>query len=137
MTLVLPRPLCLPGPAILLGNLFETRRPTAPALLPGQRAALSTDMLLGSSVKNVSLSLRLYPQAQPRFSLRQRDAQAKRFSLHAGLLNRAVETRSAKQEQTADPTLISQRILCFPKGVARAKRLSHYAGFSHPATILG
>ena len=86
-------------------------------------------MLLGSSEKNVTLSLRLFPEAQPRFSLRQRDAKAKRFSLHAGLLNRAVETRSAKEEHTTDPTLISQRMLCFPRGFARAKSLSLYAGY--------
>ena len=39
---------------------------------------------------------------------------------------------SSRQHPT-DPTLISQRILCFPRGDAPAKRLSLYAGFSHRA----
>ena len=59
-------------PALLLRNPFQSRRPTVPDLLHGQRAAPSTDMLLGTAVKNVSLSLRLFPQAAPRFSLRPR-----------------------------------------------------------------
>ena len=58
-------------PALLLCNRFQTRRPMAP-VLPGQGAAPCTDMLLGTALKNVSLSLRLFPQAQARFSLRQR-----------------------------------------------------------------
>ena len=39
---------------------------------------------------------------------------------------------SSRQHPT-DPTLISQRMLCFPRGDAPAKRLSLYAGFSHRA----
>ena len=39
---------------------------------------------------------------------------------------------SSRQHPT-DPTLISQRMLCFPRGDAPAKRLSLYAGFSHCA----
>lgn len=63
------------------------------------------------------------------------DALAKRISLHAGLLHRAVETSSGKQQHhPTDPTLISQRMLCFPRGDAWAKRLLLYAGFSHSAT---
>ena len=50
------------------------------------------------------------------------------------MLHRAVETSSAKQEHLTDPTLISQRMLCFPRGDARAKKLSLYEGFSHSAT---
>ena len=34
------------------------------------------------------------------------------------------------------PILISQRMLCFPRGDARAKRLSLYAAFSHRETGL-
>ena len=131
------RPLCLPGPALLLRNRFQTRRPTAPALLPGHRAARSTDMLLGSAVKDVSLSLRLFPQAQARFSLRQRGARAKRISLHAGIFHHAAETSSGIQLQHhTQPILISQRMLCLPRGDARAKRLSLYAGISHRETGL-
>ena len=131
------RPLCLPGPALLLRNRFQTRRPTAPALLPGQRAAPSTDMLLGSAGKDVSLSLRLFPQAQPRFSLRQRGARAKRISLHAGIFHHAAETSSGIQLQHhTHPVLISQRMLCLPRGEARAKRLLLYASFSHRETGL-
>lgn len=35
---------------------------------------------------------------------------------------------------SANPTLISQRMLCFRRGDAQAKRLSLYAGFSHRET---
>ena len=43
---------------------------------------------------------------------------------------------SSRQHPT-DPTLISQRLLCFPSGDAPAKRLSLYAGFSHLLRVLG
>ena len=39
---------------------------------------------------------------------------------------------SSRQHPT-DPTLISQRMLCFPRWDVLAKRLSLYAGFSHRA----
>ena len=38
-----------------------------------------------------------------------------------------------QQQHPTDPTLISQRMLCFPRWDARAKRLLLYAGFSHHA----
>ena len=44
-----------------------------------------------------------------------------------------MEPSAGKQEHPTDPSLISQRMLCFPRGDARAKRLSLYAGFSHSA----
>ena len=84
-------------------NRFQTRKPTTPALLLGQRAATSTDMLLGSAVIDVSLSLRFFPEAQPRFSLRPRGARAKRILLHAGIFHRAAETSSGKQQQQPRP----------------------------------
>ena len=44
------------------------------------------------------------------------------------------ELSSGKQRpHPADPTLISQRMLCFPRRNAQAKKLSLYAGFSHLA----
>ena len=123
--------------ALLLRNRFQNRRSTAPALLRGQRAAPSTDMLLGSAVKHVSLSLSLFPQVQARFSLRQRGARAKRISLHAGLFHHAAQNSSGIQLQhRTHPILISQRMLCLPRGDARAKSLSQYAGFSHRETEL-
>ena len=126
------RLLCLPGPALLLRHRFQTRRPTAPALLPGRRAAPSTDMLLGRALKDVSLSLRLFPQAQPRFSLRQRGARAKRILLPAAIFHHAAETSSGIQLQHhTHPILFFQQILCLPRGDARAKRLLQYARFSH------
>ena len=65
-------PLFLPGPALQLRDRFPTTRPRAPSLLLGQRASLSQDRLLWSPVTDMSLSLRFFPQAQPRFSLTQR-----------------------------------------------------------------
>ena len=70
-------PLFLSGPALQLRDRFPTTRPMAPSLLLGQLAALSPDRLLGSPVTDMSLSLRLFPQAQPRFSLRQRGCPGK------------------------------------------------------------
>ena len=87
-------PRFLPGPALLLCDRFPATRPTALSLLLGQRAALSPDRLLGSAVTDMSLSLRLFPQAQPRFSLRQRG----RPSLHTGIFRRAAQTRSGQQQ---------------------------------------
>ena len=117
-------PLLLTGLALLLATVSDNKADSFSS--PGQRAAPSPDMLLGSAVTDVSLSLRLFPQAQPSISLRQRGCPAKRLSLYAGLLHRAVETSSGKQQPhpTDPPTLISQRVLCFPRGEARAKRHS-------------
>lgn len=101
---------------------------------PGQRAAPSRHMLLGRAVTDVSLSVRLFPQSQPPFSLRQSGCPGKEDFAPCGLLHQAVETSSGKQQpHPTDPNLISQRMLCFPRGDARAKRLSLYAAFSHLA----
>ena len=43
---------------------------------------------------------------------------------------------SSRQHPT-DPTMISQRMLSFPRGDDPAKRLSLYAGFSHLLRVLG
>lgn len=92
-------------------------------------------MLLGSAVQNVSLSLRLFPQAPPRFSLRQRGCPGKEDFAPCGVLHHAVETSSGTHQQyPTNPTLISKRMLCFPRGDAKAKRPSLYAGFSRRAT---
>ena len=56
-----------------------------------------------------------------------------KISLHACLLHRAETSSGKEQKHPSDPTLNSQRMLCFPRGDARAKRLSIYAGFSHRA----
>ena len=40
---------------------------------------------------------------------------------------------ASSMQHPTDPTLISQRMLCFPRGDAPAKRLSLYAGFCHRA----
>ena len=50
--------LFLPGQALLLPDRFPTTRPTAPSLLWGRHAAPAPDLLLGSVVTVVSLSLR-------------------------------------------------------------------------------
>ena len=96
----------------LLCNRFQTRRPTSPALLPGQRASPSTDILLGTAVKSVSLSLRLFPQAQPRFSLRQTGCPGKEPFAVCGFL----QPRDWPQASRSSPQNISQQMLCFRRG---------------------
>ena len=112
VTVVLP-PAAVPARACsLLRNRFQARRPTSPALLPGQRAAPSTDMLLGTAVKSVSLSLRLFPQAQPRFSLRQRGCPGKEAFAVCGFL----PPRDWAQASRSSPQNISQPMMCFRRG---------------------
>ena len=105
--------------------------PNLPLVLPQQPG------FRGSAVTDVSLSLRLFPQAHRASLSGTGDAQAKRIWLHVGLLHRAVETSSGKQQAASHrPDSDFPKMLCFPRGDDPAKRLSLYAGFSHLLRVL-
>ena len=124
----------LPGPALLHRDRFPTTRPRTPSLLLGQRAALSRDRLLGSAVTDMSLSLRLIPQAQPRFSLRQKGCPGKEdfapcglITLCSGVMLRLTAAASHRPNSNFPMNAVLSQRGC------PSKMLSLYAGFSRHA----
>ena len=131
-------PLFPPGPSLLLRDRFPTTRPMTPSLFLGQRAALTRDRLLGSAVTHKSLSLRIFPQAQPRFCLRQKGCPGKVNQAPCGFITPCwgvLHRQAAAASHRPDSDFPENAV--FSQRECPRKTLSLYAGSSCRARILG
>ena len=133
-TFLATRPLFLPWQALLAHDRFPTR-PMARSLLPGRRCCAFPRHAPGEHsdrwvpfLKAVSTgATTLLSQAEGMTGLRG----FRSIRVSPTMLRRLCSDK--RHQHPTELTQISQRMLCFPRGDARTKRLLLYAGFSHRA----